>query len=133
QQPGAHPVGHVAGQCHDHALQAGVGKIGTIAADGSGNWTSATVTLTEGTYAFTATQDAGNGPSVESTPFLVTIDQTAPALTLYNDATTYSTSPQLWVNSTDRSLPASTTVTIDVDLNNDGDFLDAGESGYATF
>src|SRR5258707_836134 len=39
--------------------QAGVGQVATATANSSGNWTSTTVTLTEGTAAFTATQNAG--------------------------------------------------------------------------
>src|SRR5262249_36797893 len=48
-------------------------------------------------------------------------------------ASTPDKSPQVTVTATDNvGLPAGATVSLDVDLNNDGDFLDAGESGYAS-
>src|SRR5262249_5394463 len=73
------------------------------------------------------------GPSVPTTPFLVTVDTTAPVVGLYVDATTTNdTTPLVRVNATDANLGTSTTLTLDIDTNNHGDFLDAGESGYAT-
>ena len=63
----------------------------------------------------------------------MTVDLTAPTVTLSAPATTVSLHPQLTVTATDAvGLPATGTVTLDVDLNNDGNFTDAGESGYQT-
>src|SRR5262249_11818327 len=46
---------------------------------------------------------------------------------------TTSLAPVVEVTGSDpNGLPDGTTVTIDADLNGDGDFLDAGEAGYAT-
>src|SRR5205823_5425898 len=115
--------------------RAGVGQIGTATADGTGHWTFSYVatTLAEGTYAFTAIETSGSKTSVETTPFRVKVDLTAPAVTLTADASTYDLTPEVRVVATDlHGLADGTTVTLDVDLNNDGDFLDASESGYTT-
>src|SRR5262249_55840631 len=85
----------------------------------------------EGTYAFTGTTTSGGKTSVESAPFLVTVDLTAPSVTLSADATTYDTTPTVRVTATDLNLAASTTATVDVDLHNNGIF-GAGETNYAS-
>ncbi|CAO1661502.1 hypothetical protein NYA30BAC_01288 [Halomonas sp. NYA30] len=60
----------------DNALQA------TVTADGSGDWTWTSGSLTGGTYAFTArTKDDVGNTSGDSTSLSVTIDTTAPTLT----------------------------------------------------
>jgi RHS repeat-associated protein len=115
--------------------RAGVGILGTTTADGSGNWTYdySGTTLPEGTYSFTATQTVSGVTSAPSAEFVVVIDLTAPTVTLIAPATTNSEGPSVQVNASDlNGLPNGTTVTIDVDKNNDGNFTDAGESGYAT-
>jgi hypothetical protein len=59
------------------------------------------------------------------TPFKATVDLTAPTVTI-------SVPPVVNVTATDANgLPNGTTVTIDVDTNNDGNFTDPGETGYA--
>jgi hypothetical protein len=60
----------------------GTGVIGTVTADGSGNWTFnyTGTTLVGGSYSFTATAtDAAGNVSAPSATFNVTIDITAPA------------------------------------------------------
>src|SRR5262245_24589711 len=112
--------------------RAGVGQLGTTTASGSGLWTyTYATTLAEGAYAFTGTTTSGGKTSLESAPFLVNVDLTAPSVTLNADATTYTLKPVVRVNATDLNLAATTTVTLDVDLNNDGNFT-GGDLGYTT-
>ena len=48
-------------------------------------------------------------------------------------ASTATLAPAVRVTAQDQfGLPSDATVTLDVDLNNDGNFTDAGETGYAT-
>ncbi len=104
-------------------------------ANGGRNWPldDTATTLAEGTYAFTATETSGSKSSVETAPFRVKVDRTAPAVTLTTDATTYDLTPEVGVVATDlNGIADGTTVTLDVDLNNDGDFADTGETGYAS-
>jgi YD repeat-containing protein len=113
-----------------------VGVIGTATANGSGAWSYnySGTTLPEGTYAFAATATLGGVTSPQSAPeFLAIVDLTAPAVTLTAPATTTDTSPSVTVTASDlNGLPNGTTVHIDVDLNNDGNFTDTGESNYAS-
>jgi RHS repeat-associated protein len=110
----------------------GVGAVGTTTASGGGTWTFsyAGTTLPEGTYGFTVTATASGVTSAESSVFKVTVDLTAPTVALSVATSTYDTSPQVRVTATDNN-GLSTTATLDVDLNNDGDFADAGETGYS--
>jgi hypothetical protein len=115
--------------------RAGLGQIGTTTASGTGLWTFSYTgtTLAEGSYGFTGTATVNGKISPESTPFQVTVDRTAPTVTLTAPATTTALKPQLQVTATDLvGLPATTTVTLDVDTNNDGNFTDSGETGYMT-
>ena len=60
-----------------------------------------------------------------------TLDTTAPTVSLAVPETVYDSTPSVVVSATDANgLPDGTEVVIDVDLNNDGDFDDADESGY---
>jgi hypothetical protein len=113
------------------------------AADSSGDWTFdyTGTTLPEGNYAFTGTASRDDVTSVASKPYLVTVDLTAPTVTVTVDATTPDTTPEVRVDATDLvALPdtdddtagVQTTVTLDVDLNNDGDFSDADETDAIT-
>jgi RHS repeat-associated protein len=115
--------------------RADLGVLGTTTANVSGNWSYnySGTTLPEGTYAFTGTATLNSQTSLPSNPFLVTVDLTAPAVTLIAPTSTTSQDPQVQVNASDlNSLPNGTSVAIDVDKNNDGNFTDAGETGYAT-
>ncbi len=83
--------------------------------------------------AFTATATVGGFTSLPAQDFLVTVDLTAPTVTASIAASTSSLGPQVRVTASDlNGLPNGTTVTLDVDLDNDGDFTDAGETGYAS-
>src|SRR5262249_24516899 len=65
--------------------------------------------------------------------FLVMVDLTAPTIAVSVPATTPSKAPQIRVTAQDlNGLPNGTQVRLDVDLNNDGDYLDTSESGYTT-
>jgi RHS repeat-associated protein len=114
----------------------GAGVIGTTTADGSGNWSYdyTAVTLPEGKYAFTATATVSGSTSDSSSVFSVTVDRTAPTVTLTAPSSTTSLAPVVTVTAVDpnNTLPDGTQVRIDVDLNNDGDFSDPGESSYTT-
>jgi hypothetical protein len=90
-------------------LYADTTQVGTVIADGSGNWTITSFALPVGTYAFTATQTdaAGNGPSPASSPLSVTIDTSVPAAPSKPDLTAASDSG---VSSTD-NITSDTTPT----------------------
>ena len=75
--------------------------------------------------------DAAGNESVESSVLTVNIDTAMPTVALVASATTTDTTPNVTVTAFDDSeLPDGTAVALDVDLNNDGDFDDAGERGY---
>src|SRR5262249_59085990 len=60
-------------------------------------------------------------------------DLTAPTIAVSVPATTPSKAPQIRVTAQDlNGLPNGTQVRLDVDLNNDGDYLDTSESSYTT-
>ena len=109
--------------------------IGTATADGSGNWNFdySGTTLAEGTYGFTGTVTTNTYTSALSQPFLVTVDLTAPTVNLLMDSNTADPTPQVRVTAWDSvGMPATATVTLDVDLNDNGNFTDPGETDYAT-
>ncbi len=113
----------------------GVGLLGSVVASAGGTFAYdyTATTLAEGTYDFNATDSTANGTSSRSADFLVTIDRTAPAVAVSVPASTTSRGPVVRVTASDlNGLPNGTTVTLDVDLNNDGNFTDAGEAGYAS-
>jgi YD repeat-containing protein len=93
------------------------GALGTTTADGSGNWNydySAT-TLAQGTYAFTATQTVSSQTSDLTADYLVTVDRTAPTVTLAVLSPSTSLKPTVRVNASDNvNLPDGTSVTVGV-------------------
>jgi YD repeat-containing protein len=109
---------------------------GTTTASG-GSW-SFTVpsALAAGDYHFTATDTVSGFTSASSDPLTVVLDTAAPILTLAVVSQTYDVRPQITARVTDPAfsggLAGTTTVTLDADLNNNGNFTDAGETGYAT-
>ncbi len=110
--------------------------IGTTTATG-GTWSiTAPTEPVDGPYVFTATATAGGDTSTFSAPLTVTLDTVAPAVTLAVATQTYDVEPIVITTATDPApsggLASPTTATLDVDLNNDGDFADPGEMGYAT-
>jgi RHS repeat-associated protein len=120
-----------------------LGVLGSTTADGTtGAWNFdySGTTLAEGTYAFTATETVSGLTSAASGDYLVTVDRTAPTVVLTAPAATATRGPQVRVTASDLNglpnagglYPSGVTVTLDVDTNNDGNFTDAGESGYAT-
>jgi RHS repeat-associated protein len=112
-----------------------IGVIGTTTSDGSGNWSFnySGTTLPEGTYAFTATASKSGFSSPPSQPYIVVVDKTPPTVSFTAPATTASKGPSIVVTASDlNGLPDGTTVTVDVDKNNDGNFTDPGETGYTS-
>jgi YD repeat-containing protein len=117
--------------------RAGTGVIGTVTAsptDGSFSFNYTGTPLLEGVHVFTATATVGSAVSAPSDEFLVTVDTTPPAVTLtLPDGPVYDRSPEVRVTAADRNgLPNGTRVYLDVDLDNDGDFADPGETNYTT-
>jgi Bacterial Ig-like domain len=101
----------------------------------SGTWSYnySGTTLPQGSYAFQATATVSGVTSTYSAPFHVTVDLTAPTVSLQIDSSTYSLAPQMHVSAWDAvGLPASTTVTLDVDLLDDGLFTDPGDANYTS-
>ncbi len=112
---------------------AGVGVIGTTTANPmTGAWSFAYATaLADGVAAFSATATASGKTSVRSADYLATVDLTAPVVTLTAPATTTEVKPEVTVVASDlNGLPNGTAVILDVDLNNDTDYLDPGETGH---
>jgi YD repeat-containing protein len=110
------------------------------ASPNSGVWTlpypAGQPDLADGVYSFTATDTdpVSGGTSEPSREFLVTIENTPPAVTLFAPATTYSLAPEVRVVASDvDGVPQDATgdyqVFLDVDLNGNGTW--AGQ-GYTT-
>jgi RHS repeat-associated protein len=114
----------------------GGGELGTVAADpttGSWSFDFSGTTLPEGVSAFYGTQAVNGQLSDPSADFLVTVDRTAPTVTLTVPATTTSLAPTVVAAVSDLGgVAGNATVSFDVDTNADGTFNDPGESGYAT-
>jgi YD repeat-containing protein len=95
--------------------RADLGVLGTATANGSGSWSYnyTGTTLAEGSYAFTATQATGGATSNPSPAYVVTVDLTAPAVTLTAPSSTSSYAPAVTVTATDlNGLPDGTSVTV---------------------
>src|SRR5262249_356497 len=106
-----------------------VGQIGTNIPVNDEAWSFdyTGTSLPDATHAFAAAMGD------QSAEFLVVIDLTPPAVTVSVPQPTYSLAPEIRVTATDFNvLPNGTQVRIDVDLDNDGDYLDANESNYTT-
>jgi len=88
-------------------------------------------TPAEGTRQVTATayDIAGNTSSAVATVY---VDRTSPQVTLAVPASTYDLTPDVSVTVADANLGSGAAVRLDVDLNNDGDFADLQETGYAS-
>jgi RHS repeat-associated protein len=108
------------------ASRRGVGVLGSVTANAvTGVWSYdySGVTLAEGSYSFTAVQTVGGVTSDPSADFPVTVDRTAPALTLAADAATAAQRPRVRATARDlNGLPDGTTVTLLVDVNRDGTY-----------
>jgi RHS repeat-associated protein len=87
----------------------------------------------DGVYTYYAQVTASGETSPLTAPITVTLDTTAPSISLSVATQTYDVTPDVLVTASDLvGFPSPETVTLDVDLNNNGNFTDAGESGYAT-
>jgi RHS repeat-associated protein len=107
----------------------------TTTSNTSGSWSfdDSATTLAEGSYAFTADSVSGSLVSLLSKTQVVTIDNTAPTVTLTVPDAPTSLTPVVHVQASDiGGLDPTATVTLDVDLNSDSNFTDPGETGYAT-
>jgi hypothetical protein len=112
-----------------------LGVIGTTTADEWGDWTFdyTGTTLAEGTYTFTATATVDGLTSAASDPLVLTVDQTAPAVTVSGPTDGAGLPVTVGVTASDAGgLPDWTPVSVDVDLNGDGSFGGPGEANYAT-
>ena len=95
--------------------------------------TDGTYDLADGVCSMTARQtETGKTESGDSPALDVTVDTRAPRVTLTALAATSNLTPWVKVRAVDENVPDGTAVTLDVDLNGDGDFLDMGESGYVS-
>jgi RHS repeat-associated protein len=117
--------------------RAGVGVLPSpTTANVSGVWSYnyTGTTLAEGAYAFTATQTVGGLTSAPTNPFLVTVDRTAPAVTLTVAASTAAKQPLLYVAATDlNGLPTAASLSVGVTVYaNDGVTVLYGNSSAAT-
>jgi RHS repeat-associated protein len=116
-------------------IRRNVGEVGTVSASGTGTWSfdySAT-TLPEGSHAFVATATVSGKKSDETQELLVHVDLTAPTVAVSIPATTANRAPQVSVTARDvNGIPNGTQVRLDVDLNNDGDYIDTGETSHTT-
>lgn len=97
----------------------------------SGSTFSLGVELTDGdgTYSFEAFQSGQMTP----TTITLTIDTVAPTVSLTAPTLTNDNTPQVSVDASDAftGVTDGTSAFLDIDLNDDNDFLDAGEAGYA--
>jgi YD repeat-containing protein len=109
--------------------------IGTTTSNTSGSWSfnHSVTTLPDGVYAFTADSVSGSLTSLMSATQDVTVDTTAPTVTLTVPTSPTTLTPSVDVQATDvGGLDPNATATLDVDLNNDGNFTDPGETSFAT-
>jgi YD repeat-containing protein len=115
--------------------RAGVGVIGTALANSSGarSFNDTGTMLPEGTADFCGEDLTGTNCSLPSDDFPVTVDLTPPSVTVAMPFADCALNPPVQVTATDLyGIPTGTTFTLDVDLNNDGNYTDAGETGYAS-
>jgi YD repeat-containing protein len=119
--------------------QRGVGLIDTVTANSSGLWTSSSYNnspsgpkLPEGVAAFVATQTASGLTSDFTSEYFVTVDETAPTLTVVAPSSTASLKPQARVTASDlNGLPNGTTATLQV-YNSSGTTLLSSTTGSLT-
>jgi hypothetical protein len=121
--------------------RADAGVLGSVPVSTAGTWSYnySGTTLPAGTYDFVGYDTDSTGAKSDlSKNQQVKVDLTAPTVRASildsvgpNNLTTLS--PTVLVTASDAvGIPANATVTLDVDLNNDGNFTDSGETGYAT-
>ena len=96
--------------------RADLGVLGTTTANGSGAWSYnyTGTTLPQGTYAFTATVTSNSLTSAASAAYVVSVDTTAPAVTLTVPSSTTSLAPVVQITASDQNgLPDGTAVYVD--------------------
>lgn len=102
---------------------------GTYQVGSDGKWSVALPKLAEGQHVVSAQLTTGGMPS----PLMVTIDTTAPTVTLTAPEFSTTTTPTVTVKlDAGDNYGVNGMVQIDVDLNHNGTFTDEGELGYAT-
>ncbi len=107
--------------------------LGTTTSNAYGSWSYSYTGTADGTYAFTARSESGSIVSPLSATQLVTLDTTDPTVTVSIPATSTTLAPIVDVQASDLyGIPASATVTLDVDLLDDGSFTDPGDADYAS-
>jgi len=106
--------------------------LGSAVTDSGGLWTLAYATaLAEATHRLTARAALGGATSGDSATLPVIVDTTTPSLALRGPDSPHDRVPALRLSASDRN-GLGTTATLDIDLNNDGDYSDTGETGVAT-
>ena len=90
--------------------------------------------LADGTYNLRVRVSNGPGDEGVSGVEAITVDVTGPEITLAAPRLTNDSSPAITVTATDgvSGVAERGTVSLDIDLNNDGDFDDAGEASYTS-
>jgi RHS repeat-associated protein len=115
--------------------RADLGVLGSVLANANGTWSYdySGTTLSDSDYNFIGVaSDSGGVLSDPSQTLPITVDNTAPTVTVSAVPTT-SLAPTVSVQVSDPvGVPAGATVTLNVDLNNDGNFTDPNETGYAS-
>lgn len=109
------------------------GLTGSTTSDSSGNYLWSPSPLFQQSYTVTTKFTDHTGTQISSSSLTFTYDTTAPTVTLTAPGNVNTGSVSVTVSGSDTNgLPDGTTVRLDVDLNNNGSFNDAGEPNYTT-
>src|SRR5438132_4109360 len=110
------------------------GVSGTTTTDANGYFLYTPTLSSQGAYSnIVASFTDHTSTGINSPSLTFTHDTVAPSVTLTAPGTTNSASFSVTVSATDaNALPDGTVVRLDVDLNNDSNFTDAGEQNYVS-
>jgi hypothetical protein len=110
------------------------GVTGSTTSDSNGNYLYSPSYSGDGTYSNIVASFTDHNNNKDNSPSLTfTLDTTPPAVTLTAPSSSNSGAFLVTVSATDANgLPDGTAVHLDVDLNNDGNFTDTGESNYTS-
>ncbi|TMQ30316.1 MAG: hypothetical protein E6K70_24350, partial [Planctomycetota bacterium] len=109
------------------------GLTGTTTTDANGNYLYSPTLSNQAYNSVVASFTDHTSTTINSPAYSFTFDNVAPSVTLTVPANTNSAQVQVTVSATDtNALPDGTIVRLDVDLNNNGSFNDAGEQNYTS-
>src|SRR5437899_4455474 len=109
------------------------GLTGTTTTDGNGNYLYSPTLSNQAYNSVIASFTDHTSTTINSPAYSFTFDNVAPSVTLTVPANTNSAQVQVTVSATDaNALPDGSIVRLDVDLNNNGSFNDAGEQNYTS-